>query len=342
MKRTLSCLALAASMLFSSSAVFAKDAAPSIRVDDRAIHFEDQQPVLLEAENRILVPARGVFEAMDAKVQWWQDFKKVTVDSYNNVIHLELTLDNPTMLVYTYTTSLLKPEKAEVTLDAAPQLMNDRTMIPLRAISESLKAVVDWDQAQQLVDITSQQHQKYIAQKEESGTAYDAATALPKLTLTADKDTVKAGEQVTLSINLSNAEQLDIDAYYLGLSAGIFYDAEQFSFDAYTPFANGVAAASGSHLGGANGTFKEDSLKFAYIFYPNSDAIGKLADGTLATVSFTALKDGPAVFSLSDRITDRGADTGVTVREGENIAGTAISLESSEELYIDTTPVQIN
>ena len=344
MKHKPTCLALAAAVLISASAAaFAAETEPAIRVDDRLIHFEDQKPVLLEEENRILIPARGVFEAMGATVEWRQETKKVFVDSYNNVIHLELNIGDPTMLVYTYTTSLLNPEKEEVALDAAPQLINDRTMIPLRAVSESLNAIVDWDQEQQLVDITTQQRQNYIESAEESsGAAYDAKTALPNLTLTADKETVQAGDTVTLSINLSNAQSLGDDIYYTGLTAGIFYDASKFSFTSYTPVVNGVTPESGSYIGGSNPSFKEDSLKLAYIFYPNADVIEQLSDGVIATVTFTALADGPAEFSLSDRITDRGYDTGLTIRQGEDAAAAALSLESSEELYIDTTPVQVN
>ena len=142
MKKTILSLGLAALLSLSLSPAYAETSAPTIRVDEREIFFVDQQPVILEAENRTMVPARGVFEAMGAKVEWEQETKKVTVTSYDNLTELELIIDDATMVVYTYT-SLMHADKTEITLDAVPQLMNDRTMIPLRAISESLSALVD-------------------------------------------------------------------------------------------------------------------------------------------------------------------------------------------------------
>ena len=40
-----------------------------------------------------------------------------------------------------------------VTLDVAPQLLNDRTMVPLRFVVESLGAIVEWEDVTQTVTI---------------------------------------------------------------------------------------------------------------------------------------------------------------------------------------------
>ncbi|MZQ75276.1 MAG: hypothetical protein GT589_03855 [Peptoclostridium sp.] len=40
-----------------------------------------------------------------------------------------------------------------VTLDAAPVIMNDRTMVPLRFVAEALGCKVGWDEATQKVTI---------------------------------------------------------------------------------------------------------------------------------------------------------------------------------------------
>lgn len=40
-----------------------------------------------------------------------------------------------------------------VTLDVAPQLLNDRTMVPLIFVVESLGAIVEWEDVTQTVTI---------------------------------------------------------------------------------------------------------------------------------------------------------------------------------------------
>ena len=41
-----------------------------------------------------------------------------------------------------------------IDLDVAPTAMNNRTLVPVRAIAESFNCTVDWDQTSQTVIIT--------------------------------------------------------------------------------------------------------------------------------------------------------------------------------------------
>lgn len=313
--------------------IVSKPSAPSVRVDDRAIAFADQGPVLLEQEARVLVPARGVFEAMGAKVKWDQDKQTVTVDSYNNIIRLVLRIDDPVMDVYTFT-SLTHADKAQLELDAKPQLLNERTMIPLRAVSETLEAGVDWNADKRLVDITTAQYQKFVQKQEETASQpYDAKTALPNLYLTADKDTVKAGDTVTVSVCVRNAAAAGEGIDFNGLTATIFYNAEQFTCGAYTPVIGGQDASA--TIGGSNPAFKNDSVKFTFIMDPTQSY--PFADGVISKIQFKAKADGPAVFTLSDRITDLGDDTMLLVSKDKKSMG----LASADELFIDTAPLEL-
>ena len=334
MKKKILCFAASLAIALSSTLVsWAAEAAPSVHVDNRAIFFADQGPILLEEEARVLVPARGVFEAMDAKVKWDQEKKTVTVDAYNNIIRVVLRIDDPVMDVYTFT-SLTHADKEQLTLDAKPQLINDRTMIPLRAVSESLEASVEWVEEERLVDITTAQYTKYVAAQEEtSGTAYDAKTALPNIYLTADTDTVKAGDTVTVNVCIGNAAALGENILYRGLTAGIFYDAEQFACGAYTPVIDG--AGTDPTLGGANPAFKDNSVKFTFILDPTKSYL--LNDGVIAKIEFQAKKDGPAQFTLSDRITDLGEDTMILISKD----GKDFGISAADELYINTVPLEL-
>lgn len=82
---------------------------------------------------RMMIPARAVFEKMGARVAWNAESQSVTVTrDKNNVI---LTVGNELMI------SNGKPEK----LDVPAQIIDGRTLVPLRAIGDALGAEVAYD-----------------------------------------------------------------------------------------------------------------------------------------------------------------------------------------------------
>lgn len=103
--------------------------APVVFCNGEQVEF-DQKPV--EENDRILVPMRAVFEELGAEVEWDERDASVTVSNKKTVIGVQV--DNPIMLV----------NDVPVELDAAPKLVEDRTLVPLRAISEALDAKVEW------------------------------------------------------------------------------------------------------------------------------------------------------------------------------------------------------
>lgn len=100
----------------------------------------DQPPII--QNDRTLVPMRAIFEAMGCDVEWDGDLQQVDVykDGYNI---MTLWIDEYEMWT----------ENGYITLDVSPQILNDRTLVPVRAISESMGAKVDWDGELKLVDI---------------------------------------------------------------------------------------------------------------------------------------------------------------------------------------------
>lgn len=103
--------------------------APVVFCNGQQVEF-DQKPV--EENDRILVPMRAVFEELGAEVEWDERDASVTVSDEKTVIGVQV--DNSIMLV----------NDVPVELDAAPKLVEDRTLVPLRAISEALDAKVEW------------------------------------------------------------------------------------------------------------------------------------------------------------------------------------------------------
>lgn len=114
----------------------------TVTVNGEAIQFSDQSPVI--KDDRTLVPARGVFEALGARVDWLGEARKVVINTADK--NVTLTLDSDTYYV--------NGEAKQ--LDVPATLINDRTMIPIRAISESLGCTVDWDGDNRTVVITAQ------------------------------------------------------------------------------------------------------------------------------------------------------------------------------------------
>lgn len=115
-------------------------AAPSIIVNSNTL-ATDQEPVIVDS--RTLVPMRAIFEALGCEVKWDADSK--TVHAQKDLQYLSLAIGEDTL----YTS------KDTITLDVPAQIINGRTMVPLRAVSEALQATVSWDAATETVTIQS-------------------------------------------------------------------------------------------------------------------------------------------------------------------------------------------
>lgn len=138
MKKILS-FALCVLMLFACLNVSAQSI--SVELDANKLKF-DTPPVNING--RILVPVRTVFEAMGATVSWNAADKTVT--SELNGTTVVLTIESPEMTV--------NGEKKA--LDVPAKLLNDRTLVPVRAIAEAFGADVSWDAPNTTVNITTQ------------------------------------------------------------------------------------------------------------------------------------------------------------------------------------------
>lgn len=102
----------------------------------------DVDPVM--ESDRTLVPLRAIFEALGAEVTWDDASQTATVQM--DGITIQAVVDQ----------TVMKKNGEDVVLDVPARLINDRTMVPVRAISEGLGAAVEWDEAEQRVLITYQ------------------------------------------------------------------------------------------------------------------------------------------------------------------------------------------
>lgn len=111
---------------------------------EKPIDDEGTAPVIIN--ERTLLPVRAVVEEMGGTVSWNDNTRGVTLN-YNND-EIKLTIDS--------LTAQLNGENH--TLDTAPAIINDRTMLPIRFIAESFKFEVAWEQETQTVTITKNTH----------------------------------------------------------------------------------------------------------------------------------------------------------------------------------------
>ena len=130
MKKLL-CLLICVLVVMSSFTCFA-DSEVTVLVNGTKVEF-DQQPVI--QDGRTLVPLRKIFEALGAVVGWDNDTNTVIAEKDDTVIMMQI--GNKSMYK--------NNEKIEI--DVPPVLLNDRTLVPVRAIAESFNLTVGWDEA---------------------------------------------------------------------------------------------------------------------------------------------------------------------------------------------------
>lgn len=91
----------------------------------------DQPPI--NRNGRILVPMRAIFEALGADVDWDNNLRRVTGTMEGREV--QLTIGDTTAYI----------NGTPALLDVPATIENSRTLVPVRFISESLDAEVNWD-----------------------------------------------------------------------------------------------------------------------------------------------------------------------------------------------------
>ena len=102
----------------------------------------DVAPFINLKTNRAMVPVRFISEHLGAEVQWLPETKQVRITLGDTEIYL--TIGENSALV----------NGNAVALDCPPEILDGRTFIPLRFVSENLGATVKWDEASKTITIT--------------------------------------------------------------------------------------------------------------------------------------------------------------------------------------------
>lgn len=111
-----------------------------VTVNGKFLVFVDQKPVIVG--DRTLVPLRAIFETLGANVKWDDAAKTVTANRGD--VEISLTIGSDRLYV----------NGAEKIVDVPAQIINSRTMVPIRVIAESFGCNVEWNEENRTVIVT--------------------------------------------------------------------------------------------------------------------------------------------------------------------------------------------
>lgn len=111
----------------------------SVYVDNEKIDF-DINPII--EDGRTLIPLRGVFEKLGARVDWNKNISEVVIKDKSNEIQMLLGKNKV----------MVNGEIKDI--DVATKMINSRTFAPLRFITENLGHTIEWDDSTNSIYIT--------------------------------------------------------------------------------------------------------------------------------------------------------------------------------------------
>lgn len=154
MKKIISLLLFFLTAVSVFSAVSAQDEI-TVNLNGSRIEFSDQEPVIIDG--RTMVPFRAIAESLGCIVEWYPEMREVYV-AYGEaelakIIVFAVDQQQVRIVKYFNTERGLDQEISEIKTDVAPAILNDRTMIPLRTLTDSMGADVSWDETTKTVAI---------------------------------------------------------------------------------------------------------------------------------------------------------------------------------------------
>ncbi|MUG47449.1 copper amine oxidase N-terminal domain-containing protein [Paenibacillus woosongensis] len=206
----------------------------------------DQPPVLYQG--RTLVPLRGIFETLGARVNWNQVEKKVTATKDNQMIELIIGSNHA------------KINDQLHKLDVEAKTIKNRTMVPLRFIGEALGEDVQWEPSTKTVFIGG------------------------KIEIQPNQPSSVLAEVQSIYENTGAKFEGDINEYFAGGNGinqayvnNILVVFNSGSFDNFT-----VAAEVANKLGGS-GDVNQTAAAIDKIF--NGEAVGAITVGNITITS---------------------------------------------------------
>ena len=105
-----------------------------INIDGEIVPIDESKSVPYVENGRTMMPVRGLAEAIGADVSFDAEEQTVTVETPETMVLMTIGLDE------------MEVNGESVSLLNAPEIVNDRTMLPVRDVAEALDCEVEWVQ----------------------------------------------------------------------------------------------------------------------------------------------------------------------------------------------------
>ena len=142
-----------------------------VQTNGKFINFTDSNGNKVEPQiinDRTMVPMRKIFEEFGAEVDWIPETRSIIAKTDEKEIGLQI--DNVNAIVKN-----INGEIKNISLDSVPVIVDDRTLVPVRFVAESLDKIVGWDIENKAVVIVDPE---FIEEeiKEKASTLYEYLT----------------------------------------------------------------------------------------------------------------------------------------------------------------------
>ncbi len=151
-------------LLFSFFVFLLPACAAEASAEEISMYIEERQytfvPSPVIREGRMLVPMRGFFEVLGAEVEWCGEQRVASAYREDVEVNIPVGSTAPEM------------NGAELSIEVAAEIINERTFVPLRFAAECLGYEVSWHEEKQAVivnegDGKTNAWEKYIKEAEE-------------------------------------------------------------------------------------------------------------------------------------------------------------------------------
>ena len=142
MKKIIPIILLLTAVMSTSTALAEENI--TVMLNGQAMDF-DVAPII--QNDRVLVPMRAIFEELHCSVDYTDiDGRQIITAKLNENNSIGLVIGSDEMQIH----------NKKIKLDTAPIIVNDRTLVPLRAVSEAFDYDVNWDEDTKTVTISKE------------------------------------------------------------------------------------------------------------------------------------------------------------------------------------------
>lgn len=118
----------------------------SVIIEGLPIVFDEPPQTV---DDRTMVPMRKIFEALGASVVWEPEQQLIISSKGNKLISMQIGSKN--IIIHDVITN----QSSVYETDAAPFISGERTLVPVRAVSECMDCTVLWEEETYTVIITA-------------------------------------------------------------------------------------------------------------------------------------------------------------------------------------------